>query len=87
MLCLVLLKGLVRRELGSPTAAAVAVAIFALTPAYTEVVFCYSASSFSWALAFTLAALWPPAGRARPPRWAWAGAATAALARRARRSA
>jgi hypothetical protein len=81
VLCLVLLKALVRRELGSPTAAAVAVALFALTPAYTEVVFWYSASSFSWALAFTLAALYC-AGRARDgrPEWSWAGAATAALA-------
>ena len=49
---------LVRHEFDSPAAAWMAVTLFATTPIYAECIYWYSASSFTWALLFTLASLW-----------------------------
>jgi hypothetical protein len=68
--CLAILWRLVRRELCSTTAAWMAVTLFATSPIYAECVYWYSASSFTWALIFTLAGLWY-AGKARDVRSPW----------------
>jgi hypothetical protein len=57
LLCLIILGRLIAHATGSPTAALVSVALFGITPLYPEVVFWYSASSFAWALFWTLLAL------------------------------
>lgn len=57
ILGLATLAGLARRVFGSAPAAAAVVALFALSPAHFEAVAWYSASSFAWALWFTLLAL------------------------------
>ena len=57
LLCLGLLGRVIRRELGSTTTALVAVAAFSLSSLDSEVIYWYSASSFSWALLWTLLAL------------------------------
>jgi hypothetical protein len=57
VLCLALLGRLIAHATGSPTTALVSVALFGITPLYAEVVFWYSASSFAWALFWTLLAL------------------------------
>ena len=79
--CLGALGDLARRAFGSVTTALVAVALFALTPAYFEVVAWYSASSFAWALLFTLLAMRCSVEMrgADTPRACW-GAAMSALA-------
>ena len=56
--CLAVLWLLVRRQLDSAAAAWIAVTLFAATPIYAECVYWYSASSFTWALFFSLAGLW-----------------------------
>ena len=56
--CLRILWLLVRHEFDSPAAAWMAVTLFATTPIYAECIYWYSASSFTWALLFTLASLW-----------------------------
>lgn len=56
--CLGALWLLLRRELRSATAAWVALTVFATSPAYAECVYWYSASSFTWALFFSLLGLW-----------------------------
>ncbi len=56
--CLAVLWFLVRRQLDSAAAAWIAVTLFAATPIYAECVYWYSASSFTWALFFSLAGLW-----------------------------
>src|SRR5262249_1701910 len=55
---------LVRRELGSTTAALASVAAFSLSSLYVETAWWYSASSFAWAAAWTLVTLLA-AGRRR----------------------
>ncbi|HWE37151.1 MAG TPA: hypothetical protein VG406_11345 [Isosphaeraceae bacterium] len=75
--CLALLGLVARRETGSTAASLVAVAIFALSWLPIEVVFWYSASSFLWALLFTLTA-WHGAEAAT--RRARGGVVVAALA-------
>lgn len=83
LLCLAMLGALVRRETGSGPAALVATATLGVSGAITETHAWYSASSFSWALLGTLAAL-GASGRAASPgtsagrRWAWIGAAAVA---------
>jgi hypothetical protein len=77
VLCLLALANLARRAFDSRSTGLMVVAWFALTPAYFEVVAWYSASSFAWALLFTLLAL-RCAVAGRP--WARWGAALAALA-------
>jgi hypothetical protein len=57
VLCLSILGRLIAHATGSPTTALVAVALFGITPLYAEVVYWYSASSFAWALFWTLLAL------------------------------
>jgi hypothetical protein len=57
LLCLWLLGRIIFRELGSLTTALVAVAAFSLSSLDSEVIYWYSASSFSWALLWTLLAL------------------------------
>jgi hypothetical protein len=52
--CLALLRRVAQRELGSITAARAAVAIFSISTVYAEVVLWYSASTFAWALMWTL---------------------------------
>ena len=62
-LCLWLLGLVLRRELRSTTTALAGVAAFSLSSLHSETAYWYSASSFTWALAWTLACLlW--AGRA-----------------------
>lgn len=68
---------LIRRETGSGTTALVAVAAFSLSWLYVEVVLWYSASSFAWALLWTLVALLGAAAE-RPRAPARAGMALAA---------
>jgi hypothetical protein len=75
--CLALLGLVARRETGSTAASLVAVAVFALSWLPIEVVFWYSASSFLWALLFTLAA-W--LGAESASRGARGGAIAAAIA-------
>ena len=55
-LILVALGMLVRRELGSPTAALAVVAVFALSTVPLECYWWFSASSFAWSLLFALVA-------------------------------
>jgi hypothetical protein len=57
VLCLGLLAVWVRLETGSANLAFVAGALFGLSPLYIEAVYWYSASSFTWALAWTLVVL------------------------------
>ena len=57
VLSMVMLGLVVRRELGSPTTALAAVALFGLSSLYAETIYWYSASSFTWALVGTLATL------------------------------
>jgi hypothetical protein len=80
LLSLGMLWLLLHREWGSPTAANVAVSLFAATPIYAECVFWFSASTFCWALLFTLIALWF-AGLARDRGSAryWLGTSAACL--------
>jgi hypothetical protein len=82
VLCLAALGKLARRAFGSATTARVAVVLFALTPAYFEVVAWYSASSFAWAMLFTLLALRCAVEMrgAGTPRACWGGALAAFLA-------
>ena len=79
LLCLLLVAMVLRRELGSPTTALVAVAAFSLSSLHSETIYWYSASSFTWALVWTLMCLlW--AGRAASGQgsYALAGSAVAA---------
>jgi len=57
LLCVAGIGIVARRAFGSWTAAGIVVALFALTPAYAEVVYWYSASSFAWALFACLVAI------------------------------
>jgi hypothetical protein len=57
ILCLALGWLLVRREWGSAFAANVTVSLFATTAVYAECVYWFSASTFMWALAFTVGGL------------------------------
>lgn len=57
VLCVIGIGLVAGRAFGSWTAAGIVSALFALTPAYAEVVYWYSASSFSWALFASLVAL------------------------------
>jgi hypothetical protein len=77
VLSLGMLWVLSRREWGSPTVAGVAVALFAATSIYAECVLWFSASSFNWALLFTLAALFM-AGLTADRGAAWCAVASAA---------
>lgn len=65
VLSLWMLGLLVHRELGSLGTALVAVAAYCLSSLHAEVVYWYSASSFSWALLFTLVTLLCLAPKAR----------------------
>lgn len=56
--CLAILWLLVRHETASPAAAWMAATLFAATPIYAECVYWFSASSFTWALLFTLLGFW-----------------------------
>jgi hypothetical protein len=57
VLCLVWLERLVRIESGSRATALAATVLFGLSPLSAETVFWYSASSFTWALFWTLVVL------------------------------
>ena len=57
VLCLGLLTWWVRIETGSLTAALTSTAIFGLSPLYAETAYWYSASSFTWALFWTILVL------------------------------
>ena len=57
VLCLGLLARWLRRETGSTATALAATALFGLSPIYAETVFWYSASSFTWALFWTMVVL------------------------------
>jgi hypothetical protein len=57
LLCVIGIGIVARRGFGSWTAAGTVAALFALTPAYAEVVYWYSASSFAWALLACLVAI------------------------------
>ncbi len=80
LLSLILLGVLIRRETKSTTTALVGVSVFGLSALITETFSWYSASSFSWAMLGTLAAI-ECAGRASgSSRNAWlAGSALAAF--------
>jgi hypothetical protein len=82
VLSLAALGWLARREVGSTTAAALAVALAGLTPVYYEVVSWYSASTFSWSLAATLGAMaCASISRGRSSwRWGISGGVLAAVA-------
>jgi hypothetical protein len=75
-LCLAALGLLVRRAFGSTTAALGAVAALNLSSLYVEVFWWYSASSFAWALLWTLVVL---LALGRGGRAGWVGAAVAAM--------
>lgn len=80
-----MLWALIRRETGSKAAALVAVALFTLSSVSAETVLWYSASSFQWAAAATLASWYCAASAAddRSPRarpWWLAGALAASFA-------
>jgi hypothetical protein len=77
VLSLGMLGLLIRRELGSTTTALATVAAFSLSWLHVETVVWYSASSFAWALLWTLITLLC-AGTTRPRVGAWAAAALAA---------
>jgi hypothetical protein len=79
VLILMLLSELVRQELGSRTTALAAVMIFGISSVDAEAIYWYSASSFSWALMWTLVVLIcsGAASRLRKPL-GWCGAALAA---------
>jgi hypothetical protein len=66
-----MLGALIRRETGSRTSALVAVALFCLSSVSAETVLWYSASSFQWAAAATLAA-WYCAASATDANSPWA---------------
>jgi len=57
VLCLGMLGWWVRLETSSRTAALASTALFGLSPLYAETVFWYSASSFTWALFWTMIVL------------------------------
>ena len=57
VLVLVALVVLVRRELESYTAAIAAALVFGISSVYAEAIYWYSASSFSWALLWTIVVL------------------------------
>jgi hypothetical protein len=57
VLCLGLLAWWVRHETSSRTTALASTALFGLSPLYAEAVFFYSASSFTWALFWTMIVL------------------------------
>jgi hypothetical protein len=80
VLCLALLWLLTWREWNSPPLASAVVSCFAATAVYAECVFWFSASTFSWALLFTLLGLWltAEATRSRSP-FAWVGAYVACI--------
>ncbi|MFO0891902.1 MAG: hypothetical protein U0790_22550 [Isosphaeraceae bacterium] len=85
-LCLLLLHRVVLLEAGSSTTALAAVALFSLSAVPAEAYWWYSASSFTWALAWTLSTWLGMLGAVEPgvaPRvagrgWAWAFASAAA---------
>jgi hypothetical protein len=75
-----LLGGFVRKELASATTAAVAVAAYCLSSLHLETVYWYSASSFTWALLWTLVTLSCASTAARtnhPQPLLWASLAAA----------
>jgi hypothetical protein len=69
LLCLVLLPVWIRRETGSRTAALATVAVFSLSPLYAEAVLWYSASSFTWALLWTMIVLFCAGAAGGPSGW------------------
>ena len=77
-----ILAALIRRETRSTSATMIAVALFVLSSVSSETVLWYSASSFQWAAAGTLAAWYCAAAAADPtsirPRWRWLIASAAA---------
>jgi hypothetical protein len=57
VLSLVLLAEFVRRQLGSVTASVAAVMVFGISTVHVEAIYWYSASSFTWALMWTIVVL------------------------------
>ena len=79
LLCLWLVWLVLRRELESATTALVGVAAFSLSSLHSETIYWYSASSFTWALAWTLMnLLWAGRGARGEGSYALAGSAVAA---------